>query len=169
MLRGGTAERAGLGIEDGLVRDATGGVVGVAPLAVIDVVASRRRGVLEQALQPREGLIALAEQMVAEPMGERQRPERPDGAGTALATLAVIGFINNWNDFLGPLIFLESRSNFTIALGLRYFQNVSGLGGEPMQHLLMAASVTFTIPCIVLFFVAQRYFVQGIALTGVKG
>jgi ABC-type glycerol-3-phosphate transport system permease component len=90
-------------------------------------------------------------------------------SGPALATLAVIGFIANWNDFLGPLIFLESRSNFTIALGLRYFQNVAGLGGEPMHHLLMAASVTFTIPCIVIFFVAQRYFVQGIALSGVKG
>jgi multiple sugar transport system permease protein len=90
-------------------------------------------------------------------------------AGPALATLAVIGFIANWNDFLGPLIYLESRTNFTIALGLRYFQSVAGLGGEPMHHLLMAASVTFTIPCIVIFFVAQRYFVQGIALSGVKG
>ena len=90
-------------------------------------------------------------------------------SGPALATLAVIGFINHWNDFLGPLIYLESRSNFTIALGLRYFQNSAGLGSEPMDHLLMAASVTFTVPCILIFFVAQRYFVQGIALTGVKG
>jgi ABC-type glycerol-3-phosphate transport system permease component len=90
-------------------------------------------------------------------------------SGPALATLAVIGFINHWNDFLGPLIYLESRSNFTVALGLRYFQNSAGLGGEPMDHLLMAASVTFTIPCILIFFLAQRYFVQGIALSGVKG
>jgi multiple sugar transport system permease protein len=90
-------------------------------------------------------------------------------SGPILATLAVIGFIAHWNDFLGPLIYLDSRSKFTIALGLRYFQNISGLGGEPLQHLLMAASVTFTIPCIVIFFVAQRYFVQGIVLSGVKG
>jgi len=90
-------------------------------------------------------------------------------SGPALATLAVIGFINHWNDFLGPLIYLESRSNFTIALGLRYFQKSAGLGGEPMDHLLMAASVTFTLPCIIIFFLAQRYFVQGIALSGVKG
>jgi ABC-type glycerol-3-phosphate transport system permease component len=90
-------------------------------------------------------------------------------AGPILATLAVIGFINHWNDFLGPLIYLDSRKNFTVALGLRYFQNQSGLGGEPMHHLLMAASVTFTLPCIVLFFLSQRYFVRGIVLSGVKG
>jgi ABC-type glycerol-3-phosphate transport system permease component len=90
-------------------------------------------------------------------------------SGPALATLAVIGFINHWNDFLGPLIYLDSRQNYTIALGLRYFQNSAGLGSEPMDHLLMAAAVTFTIPCIVIFFLAQRYFVQGIALSGVKG
>lgn len=81
----------------------------------------------------------------------------------------MIGFINHWNDFLGPLIYLDSRNNFTIALGLRYFQSVAGLGGEPMHHLPMAASVTFTIPCIVIFFLSQRYFVQGIVLSGVKG
>jgi ABC-type glycerol-3-phosphate transport system permease component len=90
-------------------------------------------------------------------------------SGPVLATLAVIGFINHWNDFLGPLIYLDSRTNFTIALGLRYFQSVSGLGGEPMHHLLMAASVTFTLPCIVIFFLSQRYFVRGIVLSGVKG
>jgi ABC-type glycerol-3-phosphate transport system permease component len=90
-------------------------------------------------------------------------------SGPILATLAVIGFINHWNDFLGPLIYLDTRTNFTIALGLRYFQNVAGLGGEPMHHLLMAASVTFTLPCIVIFFLAQRHFVRGIVLSGVKG
>ncbi len=90
-------------------------------------------------------------------------------AGPILATLAVISFINHWNDFLGPLIYLDTRTKFTIALGLRYFQNISGLGGEPMQHLLMAASVTFTVPCILIFFFSQRYFVRGIVLSGVKG
>jgi multiple sugar transport system permease protein len=90
-------------------------------------------------------------------------------SGPILATLAVIGFINHWNDFLGPLIYLDSRQNFTIALGLRYFQQLSEGGGQPMEHLLMAASVTFTAPCILLFFMAQRYFVRGIVLSGVKG
>jgi ABC-type glycerol-3-phosphate transport system permease component len=90
-------------------------------------------------------------------------------SGPILATLAVIGFIHHWNDFLGPLIYLDSRTKFTIALGLRYLQNISGMGGEPMHHLLMAASVTFTLPCIVIFFLAQRHFVRGIVLSGVKG
>jgi len=90
-------------------------------------------------------------------------------SGPILATLAVIGFIAHWNDFLGPLIYLDSRTNFTVALGLRYFQNAAGLGGDPMEHLLMAASVTFTLPCILIFFLAQRYFVRGIVLSGVKG
>ncbi len=90
-------------------------------------------------------------------------------SGPILATLAVIGFINHWNDFMGPLIYLDSRQNFTIALGLRFFQQLSEGGGQPMEHLLLAASVTFTAPCIVLFFLAQRYFVRGIVLSGVKG
>ena len=90
-------------------------------------------------------------------------------SGPILATLAVIGFISHWNDFLGPLIYLDTRTNFTVALGLRYFQSQAGLGGEPMDHLLMAASVTFTLPCILIFFLAQRYFVRGIVLSGVKG
>jgi ABC-type glycerol-3-phosphate transport system permease component len=90
-------------------------------------------------------------------------------AGPVMATLAVISFINHWNDFLGPLIYLDTRTNYTIALGLRYFQSIGSLGGEPMHHLLMAASVTFTLPCIVIFFLAQRYFVRGIVLSGVKG
>ena len=90
-------------------------------------------------------------------------------SGPILATLAVIGFINHWNDFMGPLIYLDSRQNFTIALGLRNFQQISEGGGQPMEHLLMAASVTFTAPCILIFFLAQRYFVQGIVLSGVKG
>ena len=53
--------------------------------------------------------------------------------------MAILAFIAHWNDFLGPLIYLNSRDNFTLALGLRYFQNSAGPGGEPMDHLLMAA------------------------------
>ena len=90
-------------------------------------------------------------------------------SGPVLATLSVIGFIQHWNDFLGPLIYLDSRPKYTIALGLRYFQNVQGLGGEPMEHLLMAAAVIFTVPCIVIFVLSQRYFVKGIVMSGMKG
>ena len=87
----------------------------------------------------------------------------------ALATLAVISLIGSWNAFLEPLLYLRSAKLFTIAVGLNFFRAKPELGGLPTQHLLMAASVMSTLPLIVLFFSAQKYFVQGIALTGIKG
>lgn len=87
----------------------------------------------------------------------------------ALATLAVISIIGQWNAFIEPLIYIRSEKLLTIAVGLNYLKNQPELGGLPMQHLLMAASVMSTLPLIVLFFSAQQYFVQGIALTGIKG
>jgi multiple sugar transport system permease protein len=87
----------------------------------------------------------------------------------ALATVAVINFIAAWNDFLGPLIYLNSPENFTLALGLRYFNVAPGQPGVPQNHLLMASVVMATTPCILLFFVAQRQFVQGIVMSGLKG
>ncbi len=86
-----------------------------------------------------------------------------------LATLAVISIIGRWNDFMGPLIYIRTMEKFTLAVGLNYFRFNSESGGLPLQHLLMAASVLTTAPLVVLFFSAQRYFVQGIALTGIKG
>jgi multiple sugar transport system permease protein len=86
-----------------------------------------------------------------------------------LATLAVLSFIGNWNDFMGPLIYLASPRQFTIALGLRYFQTAPGQYGKPLEHILMAAVVMATSPIIVLFFLAQNYFVQGIMMSGLKG
>jgi len=86
-----------------------------------------------------------------------------------LATLAVISIIGHWNDFMGPLIYIRTMEKFTLAVGLNYFRFNSESGGQPLQHLLMAASVMTTAPLIVLFFAAQQYFVQGIALTGIKG
>lgn len=83
----------------------------------------------------------------------------------ALATAAVFSFIAAWNDFLGPLIFLNSRSKYTLALGLQVF--LSEHGAE--WGLLMAASTMVVLPIIVMFFIAQRQFIQGIALTGIKG
>ncbi len=87
----------------------------------------------------------------------------------ALATVGVISFIGAWDDFLTPLIYLNSSEKFTVALGLNFFRNFPEQVGLPMQHLLMAASVMTVLPCIVLFFLAQRYFVEGIALSGIKG
>lgn len=87
----------------------------------------------------------------------------------ALATVAVVSFIGRWDDFIEPLIYLNSPQNFTLALGLNFFRTVPDSGGLPTDHLLMAASVMTTLPPIVLFFFAQRYFVSGIVLSGIKG
>jgi len=86
-----------------------------------------------------------------------------------LATIAVITFIGGWDDFMGPLIYLASPDNFTLAVGLRYFNVAEGQPGIPTQHLLMAACVMATSPIVILFFLAQRYFVQGIVMSGIKG
>lgn len=86
-----------------------------------------------------------------------------------LATITVITFIAVWNDFVNPLIYLQLPEKFTLAVGLNYFKNFPEMGGEPTQHLLMAASVMMTAPIIALFFATQRYFVQGIVLSGIKG
>jgi multiple sugar transport system permease protein len=85
-------------------------------------------------------------------------------ARPALTVVAIFTFIASWNDFLGPLIYLSSHDKFTIALGLATFK---GLYNTQWQYL-MAASTVMIIPIIVLFFLAQRYFVQGIVLTGMK-
>ncbi len=90
-------------------------------------------------------------------------------SGPALATLAVISFLGEWDSFIHPLIYLNSQSKFTLAIGLRYFQAVPDLYGDPTEHLLMAASVMVSTPPIILFFLAQRYFVRGIAMSGIKG
>lgn len=86
-----------------------------------------------------------------------------------IATIAVISFIASWNDFVNPLIYLQLPEKFTLAVGLQYFTTLPELGGEPTQHLLMAASIMIIAPVIALFFATQRYFVQGIVLSGIKG
>ena len=85
-------------------------------------------------------------------------------SGPALATLAVITFLWTWNDFLWPLITIYSPSNFTLQLGLTTFQGAH----QTTTNLLMAANVMSMIPVLLLFFVAQRYFIRGIATTGLK-
>jgi multiple sugar transport system permease protein len=87
----------------------------------------------------------------------------------ALATVAVIHFLFGWNDFLGPLVFLTSPENFTLAVGLRYFDVTPSQPGVPQFHLLMAAVVMGTLPIVLLFFFAQRYFIEGVVLSGIKG
>jgi multiple sugar transport system permease protein len=89
--------------------------------------------------------------------------------GPVLATVAIFGFIGNWNAFLGPLIFLNSASKYTVPLGLWYLRQNPGEAGLPKDNLLMAGAVMATVPIIVLFFSAQKYFVRGVAMTGLKG
>ena len=86
-----------------------------------------------------------------------------------VATIAVISLIGSWNDFVNPLIYLQLPEKFTLAVGLNYFKNQPETASQPTQHLLMAASMMIIAPVIVLFFVTQRYFVQGILLSGIKG
>jgi multiple sugar transport system permease protein len=82
----------------------------------------------------------------------------------AVLTIAIFTFQGQWNDFYGPLVFLTSQDNYTLALGLNLFK---GLFGNETQYL-MAMSTLMTIPMIILFFVAQRYFIRGIVLTGIN-
>lgn len=86
-------------------------------------------------------------------------------AKPAMATLAIFTFVNVWNDFMGPMIYFNSESNKTIPLGIRMF-----VGQYSTDYqLIMAASVVSLIPVIVMYAFCQRYFVQGIASSGLKG
>lgn len=87
----------------------------------------------------------------------------------AITSVAIFSFLFHWNAFIEPLIFLNSPEKFTISLGLRYFQTIPMEAGEPKDHLLMAGTIIMIVPCVLLFFVAQRYFVRGIVLSGLKG
>ncbi len=85
-----------------------------------------------------------------------------------LITAAIFSFLAHWNDFIGPLIYLNSVQNYTLSLGLRILQGYGGYGIH-RWHLLMAASVIVRLPLLGLFLVAQRYFIQGVVFSGVKG
>jgi len=109
---------------------------------------------------------------------EMSEAARVDGAGEwtiftrlilplskpALATCALFQFIGTWNDFLGPLLYINDPAKYPLAYGLQQF--VTLYGGKHAQ--LMAASTIFTIPIIILFFFAQKTFIQGISTTGGK-
>lgn len=83
----------------------------------------------------------------------------------AIATVAVLGFIAHWDDFMGPLIYLNRLENYTVSIALRLFQDQSGTD----FNLLMAAALVHIIPVVLLFFLAQRHFVKSMALSGLKG
>jgi multiple sugar transport system permease protein len=86
-------------------------------------------------------------------------------AKPALTTVAIFTFINAWNDFMGPLLYLNSPDNFTVSLGLATFRGAL----VTRWDLLMAAASVTTLPIVMIFFMAQRYFIKGVVLTGLKG
>ncbi|MBP6964905.1 MAG: carbohydrate ABC transporter permease [Armatimonadetes bacterium] len=110
---------------------------------------------------------------------EMDEAAKIDGAGTfgiftkvilpqakpALGTVAIFSFMAHWNDFLGPLIYLSDPAKRTLALALWSFQ-----GEHAVEwHLLMAAATVVMLPLLVIFFCAQKYFIQGVVISGVKG
>ncbi len=83
----------------------------------------------------------------------------------ALSTLTIFTFVNTWNDYLGPLIYLKTETKKTIQLGLKMF-----IGQYSSEYgLIMAGSVVSLIPVIIVFLCLQKYFVEGVASTGLKG
>ena len=86
----------------------------------------------------------------------------------ALTTVAVLGFQSHWNNFFGPFIYLNDAELFTAAIGVRYFKIMPMEGNEPKDHLLMASAAIMTLPVLILFALAQRYFVSGVVMTGLK-
>lgn len=86
-------------------------------------------------------------------------------ARPAVVTVALFAFIEQWSDFLEPFIYLSSPENLTLQVGLRWFSTQYGT----QFHLMMAGSVLAMAPVVLLFFFAQKQFIQGITLTGLKG
>lgn len=87
---------------------------------------------------------------------------------SAFITVAIFTFMASWNDFIGPLLYINSPDNFTIALGLATYRSMMGVG-RTRWDLLMAASVAMTAPVVLLFFILQRYFIKGVVMSGIKG
>ncbi len=85
----------------------------------------------------------------------------------ALAAVAVFSFVYHWNDFFYPLIYLNSASNYPVPYLIQQFASAA-YGAAEYNHL-MALGLLSALPCLVLFFVAQRYFIQGIVVSGVNG
>lgn len=85
-------------------------------------------------------------------------------ASPVFATLSIFTFLNSWEDFLDPLIFISSSEKFTLPIAMKLFTDTAGTA----WHLLMAASVMATLPLLLIFFMAQKKFIDGIATTGLK-
>ena len=82
-----------------------------------------------------------------------------------MITVAIFSFMFYWNDFQGPMIYLRSDNKFTLALGILSLR----VAYASKWNYIMAASLVMVVPAVVLFAIGQRYFIEGIVLTGVKG
>jgi multiple sugar transport system permease protein len=82
-----------------------------------------------------------------------------------MIVVGLFSFLNTWNDFLAPLVYLNDEKKFTLALGLQLF---SGLY-KAEWHLMMAAACIVLIPMVILFLIGQKYFIEGITMSGIKG
>lgn len=82
-----------------------------------------------------------------------------------IGTLVIFTLLNSWNDFINPLIYLSEQSMFTLQIGIRYFQQLYGAD----FHLILAATTLSLIPIVLAYLTLQRYFIEGIATTGLKG
>jgi len=87
----------------------------------------------------------------------------------ALATVAIFSFLGNWNSFIEPLIYVTSTEKFPLSVGLRWLQQNPADPTIPQDHLLMAGSVLMVVPPVIIFFAMQRYFIQGVVMSGIKG
>lgn len=83
----------------------------------------------------------------------------------ALIVVALFSFLHSWNDFLAPVIYLNDISNYTLTLGLALFSGMY----NAQWNLMMAASAVVALPAIIVFLIGQKYFIEGVSLTGIKG
>jgi multiple sugar transport system permease protein len=93
-------------------------------------------------------------------------------AKPALGAVAIFTFMDQWNDYFGPLIYLNEEKYYTLALSFKIWQvsQQSGLGYKPQPYdRIMAIATLITLPPVIVFFLAQRYFIQGVVVSGLKG
>jgi multiple sugar transport system permease protein len=86
---------------------------------------------------------------------------------SGIATIAIFTFQGAWQDFMGPLLYLQSEPKYTLQLGLRQFE--AAAGGAPAWNWLMAASLIVMLPVLIVFVSLQQYFIEGISFTGMGG
>lgn len=123
--------------------------------------------------------IFLLRQFMVSLPGELSEAARIDGANEfqifykiclplvkpAITTVGIFAFLNSWNDFIGPLVFLSNDKLYTLSIGIQQIMSIN----DPRWNLLMAIGVLMTLPVLLIFSLLQKYFIQGISFAGIKG